>query len=796
MNRILDMTTPMMQQWESCKQSAPGMILLFRMGDFYEAFYEDAALIAQELDLTLTKRQEIPMSGVPHHTIDSYIERLVEKGHRVAVAEQTEDPKEAKGLVKREIVRIVTPGTIINSSLISEKSNNYLVAIHQVGKLYGLASLDITTGEFRVIEFDSAGELLNEIARLDPSEFLLTQKFADKLPVEGMTTILDEWHFDHKAATTFLCRHFEVQHLDGFGLKGKVAAINAAGALLAYVQEELSLSIAHIRKIAPYSLKEALSIDRTSSRHLELTEGESRKHTLLGVIDRTVTPMGGRLLKKWLKHPLLSPERIHERQEAVEALYLETEKRLELRKLLSSVRDLERLIMKVSAKVATRRDLKALQQSLMPLSSIKMVQVEEIRNYQNQISNFGELIALLGSALDEEGNFCEGYHAPLDELYQITKNSKQWLLAYQSKIKEDCGIKNLKVSFNKVFGYYIEVSRGQAHLMPNTFERRQTLVNAERFISPELKEYENRVLNSEEKILRLENRLFVELLTQTLRFEQMIYGAARAVAQIDVLHSLADVAKRGNFVRPVVDSSSALVIEGGRHPVVEGAIGREMFVKNDTQLGEDQLMLITGPNMAGKSTYIRQVALLVILAQMGGFIPADRARIGVVDKIFTRIGASDDLARGQSTFMVEMTETANILNNATSRSLVILDEVGRGTSTYDGLAIAWSVVEYLAKCEGRQAKTLFATHYGELMQLEDLIPGIVNYHASVEECDEEIIFLHKIVRGGADKSYGIHVARLAGLPLTVVRRAGQILKKLENRKAQAAKHNAEQLSLF
>ena len=790
------MTTPMMQQWESCKKAAPGMILLFRMGDFYEAFYEDAALLAQELDLTLTKRQEIPMSGVPHQTIEGYIERLVEKGYRVAIAEQTEDPKEAKGLVKREIVRIVTPGTIINSSFISEKSNNYLAAIHKLGSFFGLASLDITTGEFSVIEFESAGELFNEIARLNPSEFLVTEKFATQYKIEGMKTFLEEWRFEHKAATNFLTRHFSVQHLDGFGLKGKVAAINAAGALLAYVQEELSLSINHIKKITPYSLGDILAIDRTTSQHLELTHSSSRKQTLLGVIDRTVTPMGGRLLQKWLKQPLLSPEKIYERQEAIEALFFASEKRIELRKLLSSVRDLERLIMRVSTSLATRRDLKALQQSLMPLSSIKAIDCKEIQKYQEQIVNFGTLINLLDRALDEEGNFAPGYNESLDELRKITSNSRAWLLTYQTKIKEETGIKNLKVSFNKVFGYYIEVSRGQSHLMPAHFERRQTLVNGERFISPELKDYENRVLNSEEQMLRLENQLFAELLKETLRYEESIFASAEAIAKIDVLHGLADVAKRRNFVRPIVDTSATLMIEGGRHPVVEEAIGREMFVSNDTFLGEERVMLITGPNMAGKSTYIRQVALLVILAQMGSFIPANRAHIGVVDKIFTRIGASDDLARGQSTFMVEMTETANILNNATSRSLVILDEVGRGTSTYDGLSIAWAVLEYLAKCEGRQAKTLFATHYGELMQLEGLIPSIVNYHASVEECNEEIVFLHKIVRGGANRSYGIHVAKLAGLPLTVVHRATQILKKLENRKAASAKIHEEQLSLF
>ncbi|MCP5469416.1 MAG: DNA mismatch repair protein MutS [Chlamydiales bacterium] len=780
------MTTPMMMQWESCKKAAPNSILLFRMGDFYEAFHDDAQLLARELDLTLTKRQEVPMSGVPHHTIDVYIERLVQKGHRVAVAEQTEDPKEAKGLVKREIVRIVTPGTILNSSLISEKSNNFLVALDQVGTLFGLAALDISTGEFRVIEFESATELLNEIARLTPSEFVLTEKFAEKYPVEGMKTLLEKWRFEHKTAVRYLTEHFDVQSLDGFGLKGKVAAINAAGALLAYVHEELSLSIAHIKKLSPYSVSETLAIDRNAQRHLEL-------HDLLRVIDRTVTPMGGRLLKKWLQHPLLSPEKIAERQEVIEALFYDTQGRLKLKEALKSIRDLERLAMKVSARIAKPLDLKSLQQSLEYIAPVKAFSCRELVSRQNRLGEFSELIHLLKSALTEEGHFCAGYHTELDELRSITRGGKEWLLSYQARIKEDTGIKNLKVSFNKVFGYYIEVSRGQSHLMPDSFERRQTLVNSERFISPELKEYESRVLNSEERIMRLEAQLFSQLLDQTLRFEEEVFSTAEAIAEIDVLQALADVAKRNSYCRPKVDQSDRLEIVEGRHPVVEAALSKENFIANDTKLGEKRLMLITGPNMAGKSTYIRQVALLVILAQMGSFIPANHAHIGVVDMIFTRIGASDDLARGQSTFMVEMTETANILNNATAQSLIILDEIGRGTSTYDGVSIAWSVAEYLLK---GGAKTLFATHYWELTQLESLIPGAVNYHASVEEWNEEIVFLHKIVQGGADKSYGIHVARLAGLPLTVVRRATQILKRLEMRKTSTPKNSEEQLTLF
>ncbi|MFN0064612.1 MAG: DNA mismatch repair protein MutS [Chlamydiales bacterium] len=796
----------MMAQWDSCKKAAGDMLLFFRMGDFYEAFHEDASIIAEVLELTLTKRGGVSMCGVPWHTVEPYIDRLVQKGFCVAIAEQVEDIKDANGLLHREIVRRVTPGTLFN---VAENKNNYISACAQVGSLFGLASIDVTTGDFRVIEFNNKVELVNEIARISPSEFVLSKKMHLEIGVRTVT--LEEWQFDHENASRYLTRHFCVQHLDGFGLRGMVSAINAAGALLAYLHEELSISIAHIQRIVPYSLSETLLLDRNATRHLELTESildRSRKNTLLDCIDKTSTPMGGRLIVHWLCHPLLSVAKIQERQNAVEELYYR--ERNALRKELRSIRDLERLMMRVSAHFATPRDVKALQLSLQriaPLSEL-LASFSSPLLVQNRerLGDYTPLLDYLNKALAEEpplrlsegGVFAQGINAELDELRDITKNGKRWLACYQEKIKEETGIKNLKVHFNKVFGYYIEVSRAQASLMPETFVRRQTLVNAERFISPALKEYEEKVLSSEETIQQIEERLFQELKQRLIEMSSQIFESARAIATLDVILSLAEAAKQGDYYRPVVDETRELIIEGGRHPVVECVIGKESFVANETMLNSEQkLMLITGPNMAGKSTYIRQVALLVILAQMGSFIPASHAQIGIVDKIFTRIGAIDDLSRGQSTFMLEMTETANILHNATSRSLVILDEIGRGTSTYDGVSIAWSVAEYLLKNSEKSAKTLFATHYFELTQLEEMLPGAVNYHAAVEECQEKILFLHKIVRGGADKSYGIHVARLAGLPLEVIKRAQQVLKRLEAKRAsKKSEVHEHQLSLF
>lgn len=813
--------TPMMEQWKRCKQDAKEALLFFRMGDFYEAFFEDARIIAEELELTLTKRQGLPMSGVPWHTIEGYIDRLVNKGYRVAVAEQVEDPKQAKGLVAREIVRIVTPGTLVSSSL-EGKKHNFIACLTRVGAIFGIASLDVTTGDFRVIEEEDEREALNELARIRPSEIVVSKKFYDKQEslfkeIKALISFQEEWYFDHKTSYAYLTDHFKMYHLDGFGLKGMVAAINAAGALLAYLRENLSLSISHIREIRPDLSSEFLALDRTCQRNLELSESlqeGGRKHTLLELIDQTSTPMGGRLIGEWIKKPLLSVKGIIRRQEAVEVLYFAGEARMDLRKRLTEIRDLERLMSKVTSGLASPKDLAAIRDSLEKVIPIKAcvsrIGSELLHEACQKLVDLTDLITLLKEALvDEpsarlsEGNvFREGFHAPLDEFFALSRGGKEWLMNYQAQIREATGIKTLKVHFNKIFGYYIEVSKGQAHFMPDTFQRRQTLVNAERFISPELKEYEQKVLSAEERIQALELVLFQSLKEKTAEYAEEVFGIARALAQIDTLQGLAESAKRLGFCRPIVDESDYLEIIGGRHPVVEASCGKERFIPNDTHLdgAQERMMLITGPNMAGKSTYIRQVALIVILAQMGSFVPADSARIGLVDKIFTRIGASDDLSRGQSTFMVEMSETANILNNATTKSLVILDEIGRGTSTFDGVAIAWSVAEYLLTTHGKQAKTLFATHYWELTQLEEATAGAVNYHASVQDWNDTIVFLHKIVKGGADKSYGIHVARLAGIPHPVIVRAQTILKRLEAKKETQRKAKKEtketQLTLF
>ncbi len=813
--------TPMMEQWQRCKKEAKEAILFFRMGDFYEAFYEDAALLAEELELTLTKRQGIPMSGVPWHTIEPYIDKLVSKGYRVAVAEQTEDPKKAKGLVNREIVRVVTPGTVVNSSLLGDKSHNFIAALTQVGSVFGLASCDITTASFKVLEVENITELFNELFRLNPKEIVVSHKFFEKhkhLLREWDNKViskLEEWHFEHQRAYQYLASHFKVSHLDGFGLKGSLAAINSAGALLAYIHEELSLSIQHIQEIKPYTTKETLLLDRTCQLNLELTEplyGRGNHSTLLSVIDQTLTPMGGRLLREWVKNPLLNTSAISKRQDAVAAILATSESSLKLQSELKGVRDLERLMMKISSGYATPRDLASFCSSLEKIGPIK----EIVRNFGSELLfscsedlvDLSSLIQELKKALVEEPPlrltdgkiFREGYNQELDELHTIMRGGKEWLIGYQNTIKEETGIKNLKVSYNKIFGYFIEVSRAQSTLMPSSFERRQTLVNCERFISPALREYESKVLTAEEKSFELEHELFFKLRDQCSQHERAVFQMAKAVAAIDALLSLATAASKNHYVRPLVDQSTQLQIVDGRHPVVEAIGGRQNFIPNDTSFdgGFEKMMLITGPNMAGKSTYIRQVALIVILAQMGSFVPAKSAHIGVIDQIFTRIGASDDLSRGQSTFMVEMSETANILNNLSPRSLVILDEIGRGTSTYDGVSIAWAVAEFLL---ATPAKTLFATHYWELTELERTIPGAINYHASVQDWNDEIVFLHKIAKGGADKSYGIHVARLAGLPLSVIQKATAILKKLEarketNRRTPKKEFSESQLMLF
>lgn len=813
MNNELDQKiSPMMTQWHTCKKQAGQALLLFRMGDFYEAFYEDAALLAKELELTLTSRQGIPMSGIPYHSVEPYIDKLVSKGYRIAIAEQVESAKEAKGLVKREIVRMVTPGTLINSSLLSERTNNFFASIGQVGTLYGLAFLDLTTAEFKVIEFDHQHELLNEIYRLRPAEFLTSQKFFDKHPdffaeIRKNHDILintqADWLFEHQVTYNFLIQHFQVHTLDGFGLKGMLPAIHAAGALLRYLQDEMTLPIQHITEIQPCNSSDFLSLDRMTLRHLELIDSlneGNRKNTLLGVLDRTQTPMGARLMQQWVKQPLLSLSEIHRRQDAVQAFYDSPTYMQRIGEKLEHVRDLERLMMRICSGFASPRDLVALRFSMEPLPEIKTLlmnladQAAIIAQEAHKIDFVPEMTRLIASALVEdppikitEGKiFRDGYHPELDELREISRDSKSWIARYQNQLREETGIKTLKVGFNRMFGYYIEVSKGQADKMPDTFQRRQTLVNGERFISPELKSYEAKVLNAEERIGAIENELFQSLRQEVAKFAKNVLTTSQALAKIDCLRALAEVARLHHYSRPLVDDSSVLTISEGRHPIIEIAHAGEKFISNDTLLdGErNQLLLITGPNMAGKSTYIRQVALITIMAQIGSFIPAKSGHIGLIDKVFTRIGASDDLSRGQSTFMVEMTETANILHNATSRSLVILDEIGRGTSTYDGISIAWSVAEYLLTAEGKKAKTLFATHYWELTKLEDKIPGAVNYNVAVQENAEEIIFLRKIIKGGTDKSYGIHVGRLAGLPQEVIARAKEILVHLEENSNQ------------
>lgn len=821
--------SPMMAQWHSCKKSAPEGILLFRLGDFYEAFYDDAILLSKELDLTLTKRQEIPMAGVPFHSSENYIDRLVAKGYRVAIAEQMEDPRDVKGIVKREVVRVITPGTVVNSSLLSDKANNFLASITQVGEIHGLSILDLTTADFKAMEFDSAKALADELCRLSPKEILLAEKWQKKHPelveelkvqLRAAMTIKEDWHFDHNHACDVLLRHFRIHSLDGFGLKGMLPAINAAGAVLHYVREDLNLSIDHIKSISKELLSNYMQIDRSTQKNLELFDSgrdDRKSHTLLSVLDQTETPMGGRLLKMWLTHPLLDPEAIHGRQDAVAEFLSCSESCKEIRAHLSQIRDLERLMMRIETGYASPRDLAGLRLSLehvQPLAALLLpfTSIAAIRAAKEKISDVSPIVSKLQVALSDApplrasdgGIFRAGFHAELDALKSLQTDSHTWVANYQVKLKEETQIKTLKVGYTKAFGYYIEVSKGQAERIPGHFQRRQTLINAERFITPELKEFEHKMLHAEEKMSVLELELFHALRKETANYSSEVRKIADAVAHIDCFLSLAAVARKYHYVRPLVDRSAVFHISQGRHPVIESTLSTEAFIPNDVFLdAQDQrLYLITGPNMAGKSTFIRQAALIAILAQMGCFVPAKQAHIGIVDKVFSRIGASDDLSRGQSTFMVEMTETANILHNATDRSLVILDEIGRGTSTYDGISIAWAVAEYLLTQPGKQAKTLFATHYWELTELEKEIKGAVNYNIAVHESDRGIVFLRKVVKGGTDKSYGIHVAKLAGVPYDVLKRAEAMLKKLEKntgRVSEASLTKAvkdKQLSLF
>ena len=796
-----------MQQYQAAKADIPAdAILLFRLGDFYEMFFDDAVKASAIMELTLTKRQGYPMCGFPWHALDSQLPRLLNAGVKVAIAEQLEDPKLAKGIVKRAITRIITPGTVIDSSILKPQVSNFLAALNWVKKRCALAYLDISTGEFNVIEFDTLPALESELSRIAAGECLVPANAMEKWQQEGklpsqrskiMFTEVDEWVFAREFAQDALLRHFNILSLDGLGCRELTAGIGAAAAVLHYASENLRQEISHIKRLKVCKSGNYMELDAISQRNLELVEpmyGSDKSVTLLGALDKTSTPMGSRLLREWILRPLYEKSAIDARLDAVEVLRGDPFALSEIVETLGVVRDLERITGRLNLGTANARDLAALAVSLDILPGIKALleefDVPLLREIENQIVPLPELAAEISRALNDElpltiadgGIIRAGYHAGLDELRSAATEGKGWLANIQNREQERTGIKSLKVKYNSVFGYYIEVSKSNLSLVPEDYVRKQTLVNAERFITPELKELESKILGAEEKAKALELELFQALRAMALQHTLEIQNTARVIAVLDVLCSFAECARERRYVRPEITEDDRLNITGGRHPVLEINMQSENFVPNDCLLDGDcnRMMLITGPNMAGKSTYIRQTALLTVMAQIGSFIPAESAEIGLVDRIFTRVGAADDLARGQSTFMVEMVETANILNYATPRSLVILDEIGRGTSTFDGLSIAWAVAEYLHDDEHCRCRTQFATHYHELTQLAEEKRGVNNYNIAVREYGDKIIFLRQIVPGATDRSYGIHVAQLAGLPKEVIKRAGAILNDLES----------------
>lgn len=799
--------TPIMEQYLRIKAKYRDAVLFFRIGDFYEMFYEDAKLASEVLGLTLTSREhgkseKVPLAGIPHHSLETYLARLIRAGYKVAICEQVEDPRSTKGLVRREVVEVVTPGTALSETLLEDKQNNYLVSICQDGASYGFSVVDLSTGEFLVTELDQEN-LLNELEQLRPAEVVVPANWLSEdrtVPLGHFPNLTisrgEDWTFSYDYAYETLKNHFGTASLKGFGCEDLTLGIRAAGAVLNYLKETKKGTLPHISRICRYSTADFMVIDATTQRNLELIttlQGESRKGTLLSILDRTRTAMGGRLLRNWLLKPLIRVPKIEARLDAVEELYSDSSLRNQVREELKSVGDLERLVARVSCGRATPRELVALKQSVKVVPRLREVLAEVksslLLQLRGELVETDDLVTKIGealvddppSSLTEGGIIRPGYDPYLDQLREISRGGKDWIARLQQKERERTGIVSLKVGYNKVFGYYIEVTRPNLNRVPPDYIRKQTIVNAERFITPELKEYEARVLSAEEQICDLEYELFLRLREEVARETPRIQAVARAMAQLDVLASLAEVAVAYEYRRPWVDEGDSILITDGRHPVVERLLSGEPFVPNDTKLDNqtDQILIITGPNMAGKSTYLRQVGLIVLLAQMGSFVPAREAHIGVVDRIFTRVGASDSIAGGESTFLVEMNETANIIHNATPRSLVLLDEIGRGTSTFDGLSIAWAVTEYLHDHPRVAAKTLFATHYHELTELEFILPRVKNYNVAVQEWEDEVVFLRKIVQGGCDHSYGIQVARLAGLPQEVVERAKEVLANLE-----------------
>ena len=801
-------TTPMIRQYLSIKEKYKDALLFYRMGDFYEMFFEDAKVASRELEITLTSRNKkeespIPMCGVPFRAVQGYIARLIENGFKVAICDQVEDPNTAKGLVKREVVRVITPGMIVENEFLDEKSNNYVLAIGKNHEHLGISYMDISTGTFRVAESIDVQGALSETLRIGPSEILLAESSRSDpffkpivAALDDITiTFIEDRAFDLKRGRQRLIEQFQTVSLEGFGCEHLTAGISAAGALVFYVRETQKRAIEHFSAIEPYSLDNYLWIDDLTCRNLELLQNirsGSKKGTLLGVLDRTVTAMGGRLFRQWLRYPLLETQAIGLRQAAVTEALDGLPTRRTIRTHLNSVHDLERLSSKISMGHGNARDLLALRRSIEKLPDI-MTALEALTatlySFTGDLDSLYRLAGLIADAIREDapptinegGLIKTGYLPELDELIAISRDGKGWLARLEVQEKEATGINSLKVRYNKVFGYYIEVSKIHSEKIPPHYIRKQTLVNAERYITDELKSFESKVLSAEDQRAALEYRLFNDIREQVVRHNGALQAAARFIARVDCLMNLAEVAELNGYRRPEINREGRIIIEEGRHPVVEKMITGERYVPNSIRMDNDenQVLIITGPNMAGKSTVLRQVAILTVMAQMGGFVPAEKASLSVVDRIFTRVGALDNLSQGQSTFMVEMEETANILNNATGDSLVVMDEIGRGTSTFDGLSIAWAVAEHLHNLREKGVKTLFATHYHELTDLALTLPRVKNFNIAVKEWNDEIIFLRKLVSGGTNRSYGIQVARLAGIPPGVIKRAKKILSTIE-----------------
>ena len=800
--------TPMMKQYMQTKEEYKDCILFYRLGDFYEMFFDDALTASKELEITLTGKncgleERAPMCGIPYHAVDSYLNRLVSKGYKVAICEQVEDPKTAKGIVKREVIRVVTPGTNLDTQGLDETKNNYIMCIVYMADRYGLSVADVTTGEYLVTELDSQTKLMDELYKFMPSEIVCNEAFymsgldLDDLKNRLHMAIysLEAWYFDDALCRETLQEHFKVASLEGIGLSDYECGMIASGALLKYLEETQKNSLSHMSRLTRYATGNYMVLDSATRRNLELVETlreKQKRGSLLWVLDKTKTAMGARTLRKYVEQPLIDKKSIVKRLDAVAELKDNAICREEIREYLNPVYDLERLVGKITYQSANPRDLIAFQSSLSMLPSVKCIlkdmESDLLKEIYEELDPLEELCDLVGRAIQEEpplamkegGIIKDGYNEEVDRLRKAKSEGKNWLADLETKEREKTGIKNLRIRYNKVFGYYLEVTNSFKDLVPDYYTRKQTLANAERYIIPELKELEDTILGAEDKLCALEYELYCEVRNTIAAELTRIQRTAKAVAKLDVIASLALVAERNNYVRPKINEKGVIDIRDGRHPVVEKMIPNDMFIANDTYLDDkkQRISIITGPNMAGKSTYMRQAALIVLMAQLGSFVPASSANIGFVDRIFTRVGASDDLASGQSTFMVEMNEVANILRNATSKSLLILDEIGRGTSTFDGLSIAWAVVEYISNSKLLGAKTLFATHYHELTELEGKISNVNNYCIAVKEKGDDIVFLRKIVKGGADKSYGIQVAKLAGVPDPVINRAKEIVEEL------------------